>query len=175
MSEGPGGQYDSVLKSRIELSSENRKTAAKLIDASMNILKYQKTDPKTGFRTAYIMTRKIIGDNFLTRKVDTSKPRFYVMIRDLKAADEFSSKKEGLVINFKKTGINLEPMGEDMFTLPRDSRFTDIDADLHLSSLAGKGQNWDLVNELVQDLQSNSKFRRKDMLIEKELYEKRTR
>lgn len=164
--------YDAILSTQRELSPENIKSAGDLIEISMQILKLQEIDKKNGFKSAFIMTRKITGNNFLTRKVDANGNRFYVLIRDLKAGDEFSDNTKGLIVDYKKVGPNLEPISEGMWSLPRDRRFAE---DRYLWDMKDKKEDWKIVDELVQDLKVNEKVYKKAMFIEEELYNKRTR
>jgi hypothetical protein len=167
--------YDAILSTQRELTPENLKTAADLVDTAMKVLEGSKTDEKTGFKTAYVMTRKITGTNFLNKKVDTSQPRFYIMIRDLDAdGNDLKTANKGytwgLIVHFKKTGPNLEPISEQSISLPRDG---DLAKDEHLWDLRDKKQDWDVIQELTTDLKQNLKLNKGGMYIDQQLFDKR--
>ncbi|MBL7036543.1 hypothetical protein ISR94_01670 [Candidatus Microgenomates bacterium] len=165
--------YDAILSTRRELTPENLTSIGDLIDVSMEILQEEGTDKKTGFRTAYLMTRKITSSNFFNKKSVAGGNRFYVMIRDLKAGNEFANKIDGLIIHCKKVGHNLEPISEEQWSLPRSRQFTKNDR--YLSSVSGKDEDWKLIDELTNDLKVNKKVYKKAINIEKDLFDKRTR
>lgn len=161
--------YDAILRTQRELTPENFATAAKLVDLSMAIVKQQKPDPKTGFKTAYLMTRKITGTNFLNRKVDSNGNRFYVMVRDFNGP--YMDNTKGLIVSYTKTGPDLEQISHGQWELPRSSELVN---DQYLNSMRSKNEDWSVINELVSDLEANSKAYKKGMLIDEETYKKRT-
>jgi hypothetical protein len=164
---------DGLLSDQHELTPANLKSAGDLIETSMQILRNVPIDQKTGFRTVYTMTSKITGSNFLNRKVDANGSRFYVKISDVKPKDPLlSNQKDGLIVEYKKVGPNLEPIAEGMWTLPRDRRFAE---DRYLLSLRDKDKDWSLVAELTNDLKMNAKVYKKAMLIDEATYSKRAR
>jgi hypothetical protein len=130
----------------------------------MKIVSTKKVDKETGFRTAFVTTRKIIDGN-----ADPNGNRFYVMIRDLKAVDEFSGSSRGLAVRYIKTGPNLEPISKGLWRLPRDSKFAE---DPYLESLKSKNQDWQIVDELAQDLRTNHNTYKSRIFIDKDQYEK---
>jgi hypothetical protein len=155
--------YDTMRGALRELTLENLKSAGNLIDISMRLVSAKKVDAKTGFRTAYVTTRKILGG-----KSDLHENRFYVMIRDLKAKDEVPDLTKGLAVRYIKTRPNLEPISQGLYTLPRDTRFAE---DQYLESLKSKDQDWEIVEELAQDLKTNYEVYRSRMYIEEDQYE----
>jgi hypothetical protein len=160
--------YDEALRSKRELTPENLDTAADLIDVSMQILKSAKIDGKTGIRTAFVMTRKMTGSNFLNRQSDPNGDRFYVKIIDLKAGDKFPNLTKDLIIHYRKTHPGLAPISEDSWNLPRDKKFA---KDTYLWDLRGGKLDWTVINELTQDLKTNYKFHKRSMFITEEQYE----
>jgi hypothetical protein len=163
-----------VASTQRELTPENLQVTAELVDTSMKVLGGMKIDEKTGFKTAYVMTRKITGTNFFNKRIDTSQPRFYVMIRDLDAdSRQLRTVNDGyawgLIIEYKKTGPNLEPMGEGTLSLPRSG---DLVQDQYLGDLRSKNQDWKIIQELTTDLKQNLKLNKGGMNIEEKLYNK---
>lgn len=167
--------YDAILSTQRELTPANLTVVKELVDSAMKVLEGRPIDKKTGFRTAYLMTRRVSGTNFLNKKVDTSQPRFYVMIRDLDAdGRQLRTVNEGftwgLVVHFKKTGPNLEPIDEQSFSLPRSGQLAE---EQFLWDLSGKDQNWDVIQELTSDLKQNLKLNKSGMYIDEQLFNKR--
>lgn len=165
--------YDAILSTRRELTPENLASVGDLIDVSMQILQSESIDKKTGFKTSYLMTRKITGGNFFNRRVNSNGNRFYVMVRDLTAGNEFADKTDGLIVEYIKTGPNLEPISDGMWSLPKSRDFTKDDR--YLSSVSDKNEDWALIVELTNDLKVNHKVYKKAMRIEEGIFNKRSR
>jgi hypothetical protein len=166
-------EYDGVWITRENqrnLTPEELQTVSDLVDVSMQLLKGKKIDKQTGFKTAYVMTRKVTGNNWLDRKADPSGSRFYIMLRDLKAGDKYANLTDGLIISFIKTGPNLQPISRRTWSLPRDRSFVE-DKNLDVA-LTSKRQDWEIVRELTEDLKANNKLYKSEMSIEENSYEK---
>ncbi len=158
---------DAFIKTKRELTPENLESATRLIKIAIKLTQPQKPDEKTGFKTVYLITKKITGTNILNRKVDPNGEKFIVMIRDFNKPR--SDNTDGLFISYKKVGINRKSINSDSWTLPRSHLLAN---NQYLSSLKGKGEDWSLIDELVNELETNFKFNKKSMFTEKDIYEK---